>query len=147
MTGLETHRRARSLEILILVALLLLVVLATAQPSGGRLADSRAALKHAFPPVANERMEDISDTESEPQLEVDTELLDQLTDTQLHLLAGFRRLTPSQRAGLLRLVGAKEQQVSAPEEDLLVAAFHRLTPLQQTALIDLVDRIVEGMAP
>lgn len=92
-------------------------------------------------------MEDIVDIDSEPYFEVDTELLEQLTETQMHLLAGFRRMSLPQRAGLLRLVAAKEHRVSAHEEEQLVAAFHRLTLAQQTTLIDLVDRIVESMAP
>jgi hypothetical protein len=100
----------------------------------------------ALQPDASECMNDIIDIDSEPCLEVDTELLEQLTETQLHLLAGFRRMSPNQRAGLLRLVAARERRVSPHEEEQLVAAFHRLTPVQQTALIDLVDRIVEGMA-
>lgn len=83
-------------------------------------------------------------TQPPQDLEVDTELLEQLTDGQLHLLAAYRRLGTSQQTALIRLISKGKLQVLGRKEDQLIAAFHQLTPTQQTALLELVDKIVEG---
>lgn len=79
-----------------------------------------------------------------PDLEVVGEMLDQLTEVQLRLLAAYRRLSPPQRTALLRLVADKERLATrAHDEDPLVTAFQRLTLAQQATLIQLVGRNVE----
>lgn len=97
--------------------------------------------------VAKVGEENLMGKQPPQDLEVDTELLEQLTDGQLHLLAAFRRLRPTQRTALVRLISQGKPRVTGREEDQLIAAFHQLTPTQQAALLELVDKIVEDGTP
>jgi len=101
---MDASRLFRQFDILTFVAIVLMIALRSWPWAEGDVADSEAALTVVVPFVATARQEVIMSTQPRPDLEVDSQLLEQLEDEEQHLLAGFRRLSPSERANLLELV-------------------------------------------